>query len=82
MNTTISEIYRILGLDFPENMANDVIDKLLTDSRSLIEPEGTLFFAISTPTTDASRFMRVLYDKGVRHFLSADVPPVQRGRPH
>ena len=74
MNTTISEIYRILGLDFPENMANDVIDKLLTDSRSLIEPEGTLFFAISTPTTDASRFMRVLYDKGVRHFLSADVP--------
>ena len=47
---------------------------LLTDSRSLGESEGILFFAIPSPTGDGSRYMRPLYDKGVRCFISKVIP--------
>ncbi len=43
--------------------------RLLTDSRSLVEPEGTLFFAIVTPTGDGHRFIPDLYRRGVRGFV-------------
>ena len=43
--------------------------RLLTDSRSLAEPDKTLFFAIVTPTGDGHRFIPELYRRGVRGFV-------------
>ncbi len=74
MNTTIGEIARLIGTELPDNCPNIVIERLLTDSRSLSDPEGTLFFAIPSASTDATRFMRPLYDKGVRCFVASAVP--------
>lgn len=52
-----------------------VIDTLLTDSRSLIRPSTSLFFAINTPGgNDGHRFMREIYDKGVRNFVANYIP--------
>ena len=42
---------------------------LLTDSRSLLKPEQTLFFALKTPSGDGHKFVKELYDKGVRQFV-------------
>lgn len=45
------------------------ITKLLTDSRSLSSAEGTLFFAIATKRNSGSRYVRGLFEKGVRNFV-------------
>ena len=51
------------------------IDTLLTDSRNLTRPGSTLFFAIDTPGgNDGHKYMRELYDRGVRHFVAKRIP--------
>lgn len=50
------------------------ISRLLTDSRSLIYPESTLFFAIATERGDGSRYIADLYHKGVRAFVTSRKP--------
>ena len=45
------------------------VEWLLTDSRSLCFPESTLFFAIRTDRGDGHRYVRDLYDRGVRAFV-------------
>ena len=46
-----------------------VIEQLLTDSRRLIFPGTTLFFAIVTQRRDAHNFIAELYERGVRNFI-------------
>ena len=45
------------------------VEWLLTDSRSLCFPESTLFFAIRTDRGDGHKYVRDLYDRGVRAFV-------------
>lgn len=45
------------------------ISTLLTDSRKLGTPEDSLFFAIDTKRNSGTRFVKELYDKGVRNFV-------------
>ena len=45
------------------------IQILLTDSRSLSDPAVSLFFALTTNQNDGHKFVRSLYDKGVRNFV-------------
>lgn len=72
MNTPVAEIGRILGCPEPSQKA--VIRHLLTDSRSLESPHDTLFFAIPTRGNDGHRFVRELYDRGVRFFVVNHIP--------
>lgn len=46
-----------------------VIMHLLTDSRKLVFPESTLFFALSGPQRDGHQFISELYNKGLRYFV-------------
>lgn len=72
MKASISEIASTLGL----NLSSDIlIDTLLTDSRSLTRPESSLFFAIRTKGgNDGHKYMRELYDKGVKCFVAEYIP--------
>lgn len=81
MNTSIGEIADILGMDIDEGKRAYRIANLLTDSRSLFDAAASIFFAISTPATDATRFMRGLYDRGVRCFVADSVPVDMQGLP-
>lgn len=74
MKISAGEIARMLGYDDDFSGSEKIIDTLLTDSRSLTRPEGTLFFAIATSTNDGSRYMRRLYDAGVRFFIASRIP--------
>ena len=47
---------------------------LLTDSRSLTFPEESLFFALVTERNDGHRYIKELYDKGVRNFVVRQIP--------
>ena len=85
MQLTIGEIRSILGLSDPESAhdatgvplsgerdgshENDIIRNLLTDSRSLLEADATIFFAIPTSTNSGVNYIRDLYSRGVRYFV-------------
>jgi len=45
------------------------IEHLLIDSRSLLFPETTLFFAIQTTQNDGHQYISELYQRGVRNFV-------------
>ena len=64
------DIARILKSEkFGED--NDDVDftRLLTDSRQLVVPSETLFFAIRSERNDGVKYVADLYDKGVRGFV-------------
>lgn len=73
MTYTLDEIASIIKVKTPNNPTAPV-SVLLTDSRSLTYPERTLFFALETRNNDGHRYMRDLYDKGVRSFVGRYVP--------
>ena len=50
------------------------ISWLLTDSRSLAFPEGTLFFALKSERNDGHNFIADLYRRGVRNFVVEHLP--------
>ena len=45
------------------------VENILYDSRKLVAPEGTLFFALSGPRRDGHGHIRELYARGVRQFV-------------
>ncbi len=47
----------------------NIIDHILTDSRKLVFPERTLFFALEGSRRDGHLFIADLYQKGVRGFV-------------
>ncbi|MEO8171785.1 MAG: bifunctional UDP-N-acetylmuramoyl-tripeptide:D-alanyl-D-alanine ligase/alanine racemase [Sediminibacterium sp.] len=49
--------------------AADLIEHLLIDSRKIVFPETSLFFAISGPRRDGHQFIKEVYERGVRNFV-------------
>lgn len=71
----ISEITRITGAQHHCQQQNDCgISRLLTDSRQLINPEETLFFAIKTRKNDGHNFLLTLAEQGVKNFVVTQLP--------
>ncbi len=79
MNYDISQIALLIKAH-RIGSANAVIKHLLTDSRSLIFPETTLFFAIRTRLGDGHRYIDELYRRGVRNFVISELPPTVNGK--
>lgn len=66
----VSEISQIVKAVETQCVADEVtVLNLLTDSRKLVESEGTLFFAIPTKRNNGVRYVFGLYNKGVRNFV-------------
>ena len=76
MSYLVSQIKKIVSGQFllHENSAV-AIDHLLLDSRKLLFPETSLFFALNGPRRNGNSFIKELYNKGVRNFI------VDQGRP-
>lgn len=76
MTHTVNNIAEIIyGADTGRNRIVNPeaeVTRLLTDSRSLIETDGTLFFALKTDRADGHRYIPELYRLGVRHFVVSD----------
>lgn len=54
---------------------NPVIDTLLTDSRDLINPKSTAFFALKTDSNNGLNYMKEVYNKGVKVFVADNDNP-------
>ncbi len=60
-----------LGADAGKKM----IRSLLIDSRKLLSPQGSLFFALKSKNNDGHRYVEELLQKGVRAFVTEKVLP-------
>ncbi|WP_018630394.1 bifunctional UDP-N-acetylmuramoyl-tripeptide:D-alanyl-D-alanine ligase/alanine racemase [Niabella aurantiaca] len=67
----INDIARLLGLEIRSPFAAGIVDTLLTDSRKLVSPATSLFFALTGPQRNGHLFIPELYKKGVRSFVVA-----------
>lgn len=74
MEYTIKEIAKIIGAN-TDQLNNNKISLLLTDSRRLSFPEQSLFFALKTKTNDGHRYIQELYKLRVRNFVISDWNP-------
>lgn len=73
---SVSSIASIVGAYLYGNVGADfVVENILLDSRLLVSAEKTLFFAIVTERNDGHKYIKSLYDKGVRAFVVNVLPP-------
>jgi alanine racemase len=66
----VSEIGEITGKALIKS--NDIIRLLLTDSRRLISPSDTIFFALEGENHNGHDYISELYAKGVRSFVVSE----------
>jgi len=75
----VQELAEIMhGEVFPSDFKNRVIKDILIDSRRLINPSHTVFFAIKTRKNDGHNYIQELYNKGVRIFVVSRYDEPQR----
>lgn len=70
MGYTIEQIHKAIQSDFVQREGGPAwIEHLLTDSRKVVYPETSLFFAIKSDRNDGHRYLQDVYDAGVRNFI-------------
>ena len=70
---SIEKIAKITSADFLRKEKSDTfIEHLLLDSRKLLFPSSSLFFALGGPRRNGHTFIKELYNKGVRNFVIAE----------
>jgi alanine racemase len=75
MPYTLSEINEVIhGKIFGNGQLLVSVQDILIDSRKILEPESSLFFAIKGERHDAHRFIAELYKKGIRCFVVSTLP--------
>ena len=74
MEYAIKDIAQIIKAT-TNQLHDDTISILLTDSRRLSFPEKSLFFALTTKTNDGHKFIPELYNLRVRNFVVSEMLP-------
>ena len=66
---TLSDIARVIGAECPSNAVSAKAFQLLIDSRTLTDPENSIFFALKTAFNDGHDYIPELISKGVKVFV-------------
>lgn len=69
LHYSIKDISEIISEEAIIVQSSSIIDNLLTDSRRLVFPSGTLFFALQSARRNGETFIEELYKAGVRSFV-------------
>lgn len=70
MGYTIDKIVKAIKGEFVLREGGQAwIEHLLTDSRRIIYPESSLFFAMTSERNDGHRYLKDAYDAGIRNFV-------------
>ncbi len=69
MHYSIQHIANILNAGASLHDPQIVIDHLITDSRRIIFPSASLFFAIHSKRRDGHSFVEEVYHRGIRNFV-------------
>ncbi|MDR0537940.1 MAG: bifunctional UDP-N-acetylmuramoyl-tripeptide:D-alanyl-D-alanine ligase/alanine racemase [Tannerellaceae bacterium] len=73
MEYHITEVASAIGA-MPEQWRDCHISILLTDSRRIVQPEASLFFALKTKTNNGHKYIDELYNLRVRNFVVSEKP--------
>ena len=66
---SIYQIAEQINADWLQQQQDAIIEHILIDSRKVIFPSGTLFFALNGPRRNGTIFINELYTKGLRNFI-------------
>lgn len=78
MNKTLNHIARICGATLSGPLPGDTrVTSLAIDSRSLGSPDGVMFCALATDSSDGHRYIAELIRRGVRMFMVERIPEGQ-----
>ena len=69
MNYTVSQILTLLKAKPLQQSADALIEHILLDSRKLLFPATSLFFALNGPRRNGNVYITELYKRGVRNFV-------------
>ncbi len=69
MQYSIVQIAAVIKAGWLQQTAESHIDHILLDSRKLLFPSASLFFALNGPRRNGNSFVEELYNKGVRNFV-------------
>ncbi len=72
MKYTITNIATIIGGTILQHAENKPVEYLVTDSRRLLFPEASLFFALTGPRNNGHQFLDAVYEGGVKNFVISD----------
>jgi alanine racemase len=75
----LQQLAEVLGVDCRiGNEGASAISFLITDSRKIVDPEHSLFFAIKGERHDGHKYIADLYAQGVRNYVISDVSVVEQ----
>lgn len=78
MSYTINKICSIVkGTSFGKSNNNIIINDLIFDSRLIVAPDYSIFFALKSNHNDGHKYINELYNKGVRAFVIDDEEALQ-----
>ncbi|MBS1631387.1 MAG: bifunctional UDP-N-acetylmuramoyl-tripeptide:D-alanyl-D-alanine ligase/alanine racemase [Bacteroidetes bacterium] len=72
MSYSTNEISSMMDGELLQFYKDLSIDHLLLDSRRIVSPASSVFFALKGPRRDGHQFISELYKKGVRNFVVCD----------
>jgi len=70
----VAHISSLMGTTLLGHPSETFVEHLLIDSRKIVFPPTTLFFAIKTEQGDGHQYIDELYREGVRNFVVSTVP--------
>ncbi|WP_026461842.1 bifunctional UDP-N-acetylmuramoyl-tripeptide:D-alanyl-D-alanine ligase/alanine racemase [Adhaeribacter aquaticus] len=73
---SLEEITKVTAGTILQFSQNYSVQYLLTDSRKILHPAGSLFFAIKGSFNDGHDYLETLYAKGVRQFVVEYIPDI------
>jgi Alr-MurF fusion protein len=74
MGYSIETICSAVRGELISRSADDRIDNLVYDSRRILQPSSSLFFAIKTESNDGHKYLESAHKKGIRNFVISEVP--------
>src|SRR5215213_1069749 len=75
MGYSIQTICSIIQGVFISQQSDDEIEHLVYDSRRILQPQSSLFFAVKTEHNDGHKYLLGSHKKGIRNFIVSDPPP-------
>lgn len=74
MAYSIQTICSAVKGQFISQYADDKIENLIYDSRRILQPSSSLFFALKTEHNDGHKYLLSAYKKGIRNFIVSNPP--------
>jgi Alr-MurF fusion protein len=74
MAYSIQTFCSIIQGEFISQYGDDKIENLVYDSRRILQPSSSLFFALKTARNDGHKYLASAHKKGIRNFIVSEKP--------